>query len=154
MAWLPPQTFWSSTAIHGCPGAHDTKLAWSAQFMNRRAIYPTIHLKGTLLKGTSSCPLLGCGCSEEEEAASTTEPLLLAWKAQLGIQTLSLSPKTKGSGDRREKEALPSISLNTANHSRQSNTLIYQGSMACALAAISDALWLNNNLLSFCCTCY
>lgn len=132
MLRLPPQRFRSPCTIHGCPGADDSKLAWSVQFMNRRAIYPKIHLKGMLLKGISSWPLLDCGCSEEEEAASTTEPLFLTWKAQLGIQTLSLSPKAKSSADRREKKALPSISLNTANHSRQSNTLIYQGSMACA----------------------
>lgn len=45
MAWLPPQRFWSSTTSQGCPGADDSKLAWSVQFMNRRAIYPIIHLR-------------------------------------------------------------------------------------------------------------
>lgn len=133
MAWLPPQRFCSSTTIHGCPGAGNRKLAWPVQFTNTRAIYPTIHLKGTLLKGTSSWPLLDCGCSEEEEeeAASTTEPLFLTGKTQLVIQTLGLSQKAKSSGDGREREALPSLST-FANHSRQSNTLIYQGSVACA----------------------
>lgn len=127
-----PQRFWSSTPIRGYPGADDSKWACSVQFMNRGAIYPVIHLKGMLLKGTSRWPLLACGCSEEEEAASTTEPLLLTWKSQVVIQTLHLSPEAKSSGDSREKEALPSISVNIANHSRQSNTLVYQGSVACA----------------------
>lgn len=112
MAWLLRQRFCSSTTIHGCPGADDSKLAWPVQFVNRRAIYPTIHLKGMLLKGTFSWPLLDCGCSEEEEAASTTEPLLLTWKEQLVIQTLGLSQKAKSSGDGMENKALPSISFN------------------------------------------
>lgn len=139
MVWLPPQRICSSSTIHGCPGADGSKLAWSVRAMNRRAIYPTIHLKGMLLKGTSSLPLLDCGCSEEEEAASTTEPLLLSWKAQLVIQSLGLSPKAKSSSDRRKRRLLQ-VPVSTLQSTADKATASFtKAAWLVLIACISDA---------------
>lgn len=113
-----------------------------------------MHLKGTLLKGTSSWPLLDWGCSEEEETASTTEPLFLTCKAQLGIQTLGPSPKAKGSGDRRKRRPFQ-VSLSTLQTTENKATPSFiKAARLVLIDGISDALLPNNNLLSFCCTCY
>lgn len=154
MAWLPPQRFCSSTTTQGCPRADDCKLAGSAQFMSRRTIYPVIHLREHCSK--AHLPVL---CWTVGALRRRRQPAQLSlfschrkhswWSKHSAFPQWPRAPVT--GGKRRLIQVPLSILQTTVD---KAIPPFIKAAQLVLIAGISDALWPNNNLLSFCCMCH